>query len=49
MASAGYEFFLNCWIMRQATADTLQAKVTAGKITQDEYNTIIATPQVTES
>lgn len=44
--SAFYQFYLNMWIMKKVDATYLQSKVTAGRITQDEYNTIVATPQV---
>lgn len=45
--SAFYQFYLNMWIMRRIDTTTLQSKVPA-RITQDEYNTIISTPQVTQ-
>lgn len=41
-----YDFFLNMWIMRKVTDEQLQAMVTKGKITSEEYQAIIATPQV---
>lgn len=41
-----YAFFLNMWIMRKITAEQLQTMITKGKITQAEYETIIATTQV---
>jgi hypothetical protein len=44
--SPAFNFFLNMWIMRRITEVELQAKVTGGRITQPEYEQIIATPQI---
>ena len=41
-----YNFLLNMWIMRKVTETYLQARVTKGQITQEEYEMIVATPQV---
>lgn len=39
-----YAFLLNMWIMRKVTDAQLRTQVTKGKITQDEYAMIVATP-----
>lgn len=41
-----YNFLLNMWIMRRIDEKYLQARVTKGQITQQEYEMIIATPQI---
>ena len=41
-----YNFILNQWIMKKYTATQVQNCVTKGYITQDQANTILATPQV---
>lgn len=41
-----YSFLLNMWIMKKITESQIQIQVTKGKITQPEYNTIVAAPQV---
>lgn len=43
-----YDFVLNQWIMRKFDATKVQLCATKGYITQDQANTILATPQVTE-
>ncbi len=40
-----YAFLLNMWIMRKIDEAYLQSKV-GTRITQQEYETIIATPQL---
>ena len=40
-----YNFLLNMWIMKKVD-EYLQARVAKGQITQQEYEMIIATPQV---
>lgn len=45
MASRLYNYFLSCWINGTVTELQLQNAVTKGYITQDEYNTIVATQQ----
>ena len=42
-----YQFLLNMWIMRKVDEAYLQNQVAKGRITQEQYNMIIATPQVT--
>lgn len=42
-----YEYLLNQWIMRKVDTSYLQAQVVKGRITQVQYETIIATPQIT--
>lgn len=41
-----YDFLLNMWIMWKVNDEQLQIMVTKGKITTEEYQTIISTPQV---
>lgn len=41
-----YNFLLNMWIMKRVDEDYLQARVAKGQITQQEYEMIIATPQI---
>jgi hypothetical protein len=41
-----YSFLLNMWIMKKVDESYLQAQVTKGRITQQEYEMIIATPQI---
>lgn len=43
-----YPFLLNMWIMRKVDETYLQARVVKNQITQQEYEMIIATPQVTQ-
>lgn len=40
-----YQFLLNMWIMKRVDETYLQGQVTKGRITQQEYEMIIATPQ----
>lgn len=44
--SVFYNFLLNMWIMRKADEDYLQARVTKGQISQEEYEQIVNTEQV---
>lgn len=48
MTSPTYQFLLNMWVMHKITEPELQTMVTKGRITQEEYAAIIATPQTTE-
>lgn len=41
-----YEFLKNMWVMKRIDKAFLQEQVTKGRITQQEYETIIATPQI---
>ena len=41
-----YNFLLNMWIMKKVYEEYLQKRVLKGQITQDEYEMIIATPQI---
>lgn len=41
-----YNFLLNMWIMKRINEEYLQKRVSKGQITQDEYEMIIATPQI---
>ena len=41
-----YQFLLNMWVMKKVNEVYLQGQVTRGRITQEEYNMIIATPQI---
>ena len=40
-----YQFLLNMWIMRKVDEKYLQSKV-PNRISQEEYEMIIATPQI---
>lgn len=41
-----YAFLLNMWIMKRIDEAYLQVQVTKGRITQQEYDMIVATPQI---
>ncbi|NMA65855.1 MAG: hypothetical protein GX957_06380 [Clostridiaceae bacterium] len=41
-----YAFLLNMWIMKKVDENYLQGQVDRKRITEDEKNMIIATPQV---
>ena len=41
-----YQFLLNMWVMRKVDAVFLQGQVAKGRITQQEHDMIIATPQI---
>lgn len=41
-----YGFFLNMWIMKKVDEAYLQIQVGRGRITQEEYEMIVATPQL---
>lgn len=41
-----YQFLLNMWVMGKVDAVFLQGQVTKGRITQQEYDMIITTPQI---
>jgi hypothetical protein len=41
-----YQFLLNMWVMGRIDETFLQGQVTKGRITQQEYEMIIATPQI---
>ena len=43
-----YQFLLNMWIMRRIDEEYLARMVTKNRITENEKNMIIATPQVTQ-
>lgn len=45
MSVVYYNFYLNMWIMRRITEESLMAKVPK-YLTQEECDMIIATPQV---
>jgi hypothetical protein len=45
MASPAYSFYLNQWKMRKIDEAGLQAQVDKKRLTQQEYETIINTPQ----
>lgn len=40
------EFLRNMWVMRRIDADYLAGMVTKGRITEEEKQTILATPQM---
>lgn len=41
-----YNFLLNMWIMNKVDEEYLQMQVEKKRITQEEYNMIVATPQL---
>lgn len=41
-----YAFLLNMWIMKKIDEAFLQVQVAKGRITQQEYDMIVATPQL---
>ena len=41
-----YQFLLNMWIMKRIDEMYLQVQLTKGRITQQEYDMIVATPQL---
>lgn len=41
-----YQFLLNMWVMKRIDTAFLEGQVTKGRITQQEYDMIVATPQV---
>ena len=41
-----YQFLLNMWMMGRVDETYLQKQVTKGRITQEEYDMIIATPKL---
>lgn len=41
-----YQFLLNMWIMRRIDEAYLQIQVELGRITQQEYEMIVSTPQL---
>lgn len=41
-----YNFLLNMWIMRKIDKTFLDTQVTKGRITQQEEEMILATPQI---
>lgn len=40
-----YGFLLNMWIMKRIDENYLQGQVAKGRLTQEEYDMIIATPR----
>ena len=40
-----YAFLLNMWVMRKVTEVQLQDQVRRNRLTQEEFDMIIATPQ----
>jgi hypothetical protein len=44
-----YNLIYNQWIMGKYTSTNVQNAVTKGYITQDQANTILATPQATQA
>lgn len=41
-----YAFLLNMWVMNKVSEKDLQSQVLRGRITQEEYDMIVATPQL---
>lgn len=46
MSNTYYVFFLNMWIMRRVDEAYLLVQVEKERLTQEEYEMIIATPQM---
>lgn len=45
MSTTWYNIYLPLWIQRQMTIEQLNTALAKGRITQPEYDSIIATPQ----
>jgi hypothetical protein len=45
MSAVWYKYFLGQWQLCKIDETYVQAQVTAGRLTQDEANQIIATPR----
>lgn len=41
-----YKFLLNMWVIKRIDETYLQARVTKGQITQQEYEMIVSTQQI---
>lgn len=41
-----YQFLLNMWVMKRIDEVYLQGQVSKERITQQEYDMIVATPQI---
>jgi len=41
-----YQFLLNMWVMKRIDEAYLQVQLAKGRITQQEYDMIVATPQL---
>ena len=41
-----YTFFLNLWIMRRITEAQIELQVVRGRLTRQEADMILATPQI---
>jgi hypothetical protein len=41
-----YAFLLNMWIMKKVDEEYLKVQVVKRRITQEEYDMIVATPQI---
>ena len=46
MSTTWYKIYLPLWVSRQMTIEQLQTALSKGRITQEEYDTIVATPQI---
>lgn len=49
MNNAMYPFLLNMWTMRRINEAYLQIMITKGYITEEEFEMIVATPQIPEA
>ena len=45
MSSTWYNIYLPLWIQGKMTIEQLQVALAKGRITQEEYDAIVATPQ----
>ncbi|MDM5333442.1 hypothetical protein QUF56_09405 [Ureibacillus composti] len=43
--SLAYNFILNMWVMKRVDQTFVQAQVTHGRLTKEEADMILATPQ----
>ena len=41
-----YQFLLNMWVIKRIDEAYLQVQLAKGRITQQEYDMIVATPQL---
>lgn len=45
MSTTWYNIYLPLWVTGQMTEEQLQTALAKGRVTEPEYNTIVATPQ----
>ena len=46
MSATWFNIYLPLWVARKMTVEQLQTALTKGRITQEEYDTIIAAPRI---